>query len=81
MPGLFTDIVSENIRTPNDGCGMVRILHTMSDQDRADVEKALADPTIAASAIDRALRKNGHQTSGNMVRRHRRGDCACGHSR
>lgn len=78
MPDLFKDIVSENTRTPADGCGIVRILETMEPEDRSDLEQALANRSIASSAIDRALRKHGYSVSGNMVRRHRRKDCSCG---
>ena len=78
MPNLFKDILSENVCAPNQGCGMARLIDGMAESDKADLEQALADPTITASAIDRALRKNGFVVSGNMVRRHRRKDCACG---
>lgn len=78
MPDLFKDIVSENIRMPAEGCGIVKVLETMTPEDREDLQQALGNGSIAASAIDRALRKHGYAVSGNMVRRHRRKDCSCG---
>lgn len=78
MSDLFKDIMSENLCMPNQGCGIARVLDGMTEENRTDLEQALHDPTITASAIDRALRKNGFVVSGNMVRRHRRKDCACG---
>lgn len=80
MSDLFKDIMSENDRTV-DICGMVKLLATMSDEDRADVQRALDNPTVTVAAIDRALRKHGYVTNPTTMRRHRRGDCCCGPNR
>jgi len=78
MPGLFEDIMSENMKIAVDGCGVVRLLDTLDKEDRSDLIKALDNTKITGSAIHRALQKNGHEISGNTIRRHRRKDCPCG---
>lgn len=80
MPNLFVDILSENSHNDDKVCGMVKLLDRMNEQDRSDVEKALADETITGEAIGRALRRNGFKVNSSMIRRHRRRDCACGNS-
>lgn len=78
MPDLLKDIMSENSNAPKTGCGIAKLLKNMTKPDSTDLQEALENPIITSSAIDRALRKNGYTVSGNMVRRHRRKDCACG---
>lgn len=81
MTGLLKDILSENTRPTQNGCGLARFLGTLTAEDRTDLEQAMQDKTITSSAIQRALRNNGYAISGNMIRRHRRKDCPCGNSR
>jgi len=78
MSGLFKDIIQENDKRPYEVCGLIRFLDTLDTEDRNDLEKAIADPSITATAIERALKKNGYKMLGSMIRRHRRKECACG---
>jgi hypothetical protein len=48
-----------------------QILAELPKPDAADLEEALADPTISASQITRALNKRGHKISASVIYRHR----------
>lgn len=56
-------------------CTMCHLLTTMPDDERADVEAAMASP-VATTVIHRALKAAGYSISLNPVSRHRRGECS-----
>ena len=49
----------------------------LSEDDRAELEHAIADETIQASTLAKVLRARGHSISDDALRRHRGGRCAC----
>ena len=60
-------------------CGIARVLAALDDDLRADVEAAIADASINASAIAKALKARGVQgvPSDSTWQVHRRGACKC----
>jgi len=48
-----------------------QILADLPKQDAADLQEALADPTISAMQITRALNKRGYKISSSVIYRHR----------
>ena len=75
--GLLDEIKSARPKVGG-RCSIPMFLDSLSDKDRADVEAALADPTIAATAIAKVLQARGHNMSASTLQRHRRGACLCG---
>jgi hypothetical protein len=59
-------------------CSVAVMAGTLDTADADDFAAALADPTITASAIYRALAMRGHHLGADAIRRHRTGVCACG---
>jgi hypothetical protein len=59
-------------------CTVAIIAERLEGADAADFAAAIADPTITASAIWRALAMRGHHLGADTIRRHRNGVCACG---
>lgn len=61
-------------------CGVARLIATLEPSDVSALMNAIDNPNISASTIADALRKNGHQLSGDSIRRHRnrqQGGCLC----
>ena len=59
-------------------CGYPAIIQALDPSDRADLEKAVADPSVQQSAIIRVLTARGLSANKEMIRRHRDGTCrAC----
>ena len=73
---LLDDIEAETTGT-GPRCTVALLLRGLTDDDRADLETALANPAIPASAIHRALHKRGHSIGDTTLQRHRRGTCRC----
>lgn len=64
-------------RIPNGGSRepvLTTILRDMSDEDRADLLDALADPTISSGAIHRVLASRGHKLGITSIKAYRRGE-------
>lgn len=60
------------------------VLHTtvreaLSDDDFADLEAVIADPSYTAAQIARALRARDVEASDGLIQRHRREGCKCEH--
>lgn len=75
MGGLLNEIqasVAERTK-----CATARMLESLPEDDRRDLEQAFADPTIASATIVRVLRNRGHQVGTNGLGDHRRGRCRC----
>jgi hypothetical protein len=73
---LFDDIRSE-VHGPGIQCGVAATLAILPPEDAADLEKAVGNKSIPATAIHRALRKRGIQVSDQSIGRHRRQGCQC----
>jgi hypothetical protein len=73
---LFDDIRSE-VHSPGTACGVAATLALLPPADAADLEKAVDNKSIPATAIHRALRKRGIQISDQSIGRHRRQGCQC----
>jgi hypothetical protein len=71
--GLRDDIMRENTK-PRYECAVCYCIADMSKDDAAELVACLADSTIAATAIARALGERGYQINaeGKQIRRHRR---------
>jgi len=59
-------------------CSVAVMADRLDAGDADDFAAAIADPTITASAIWRALAMRGHHLGADAIRRHRNGVCACG---
>ena len=58
-------------------CTVALLLAGLTDDDRADLTAALANPSIPSSAIHRVLHKRGYAIADTTLHRHRRGTCRC----
>ena len=74
--GKLADAIKAETRGTGTKCG-VKALNLAKDI-RADLDAALADTTVTAAAIARALTSLGHQVSRSTIARHRSGECQCG---
>jgi hypothetical protein len=64
---------------PRVQCGLGKLLNTLSDVDRAEVQDALDDATITGAGIARVLeRRYGSTVKQGVVTRHRSSGCSCG---
>lgn len=59
-------------------CTVAVVLAKLDGSDRTDLEHALENRDVTASAIFRVLREDGHNIGDQAIGRHRRGECACG---
>jgi len=57
-------------------CALCNTIDTLPKDDRAALVAAIADPSFTGAAISRALKSEGHNISGPIVMRHRKGECA-----
>ena len=64
---------------PGPTCSVKVLLDSLPPADGAELRKALADPTIRATGLHRALRDRtvGEPPSTWSLSAHRRNDCAC----
>jgi hypothetical protein len=58
-------------------CTMGLVVEALDDADRADLARLLADRSVPATLISRALIARGFGVKPLTVQRHRRGDCGC----
>lgn len=75
--GIFDEIAAESIR-PAKPCVVGRWLSGLEAGDIADVERALADPSIPTAHIMRVIARHGYTGSDNPIYIHRVGRCSCG---
>lgn len=63
----------EEIKSSVNGRASVldQIVADLPKQDATDLQEALADPTISAMQITRALNKRGYKISSSVIYRHR----------
>ena len=66
-------------KTPRKGppCTVGLLLQFMTEDDKAALIAALADPSIESRTIWRVLVEEGHEISDTPIARHRRGMCLC----
>lgn len=67
----FLDEVAAQSRTKQNQCKMCTILDSMDKKERAEIEAVLADKSIPASPIYRALTARNYQIGETVVRKHR----------
>lgn len=74
----MSEIKQHEARSKN-RCRVKAILEMLEKDDRHDLEVAMADPSISAGAIARALCARGVDLNpnGERIRLHRRGLCGC----
>jgi hypothetical protein len=75
--GLSLEAFQNAGRRRGASCVMGELLRDLPKADRATLNEALADPSIAGRAISRVLVAAGHNIAPNSVSYHRRGDCKC----
>lgn len=75
MGGLLNEIQASVAATKR--CATGQTLESLPQDDRLDLEKAFADPTIASVTIVRVLKSRGITVSVNGMGDHRRGRCRC----
>lgn len=73
--GSFAEEVAANLARPGPRCAFA--LLTLDQEDRADLDRLVADATVPASAISRALIARGHGIKQQTVTRHRQRECSC----
>ena len=74
---LRDQIAAESTIKKGPPCSVALLLSELKGDDRQAVIEALGDPKVPATAIDRALLKEGHRVGSNSLQRHRRGECSC----
>lgn len=67
------DEQAESRRGPR--CSMCVVMDSLSESDAADLSAALADSSVYATSIARALRRRGVKIKDDAVQRHRSGRC------
>ena len=77
--GFAAALAAQQVLHRGPMCQLCTALRTMSDTDRSDVLAAIDNPTIAATAITRALKASGAAISDGNVRRHRLDQCVTAH--
>jgi hypothetical protein len=74
--GLLDDIRAES--SPQRGpCTVGVLIGELPDADAKDLQAALDDPNIPATAITRVLKRMGADMHDKRVQAHRKGQCAC----
>lgn len=61
---------------PGPRCSTCLVIDTLDAADREALAMAMADPSVTASTIARALQSDGHDVSVASITRHRRKGCA-----
>jgi hypothetical protein len=60
----------------SNGCAYMALYNSLSKEDQKAIDKAW-DKGIPVSLIVKALRQEGHKTSQDSFRAHRKGECKC----
>lgn len=72
------DIIDqESRRNVRAECSVFTILHDLPQEDVPDLLAALRNENLTGAVIARALTAAGYRVSGQTLRRHRKGECAC----
>lgn len=59
-------------------CSVGTTLGGLQPKYRAEVQEAMADPTIFSTIIEQLLEEDGISVGATAIQRHRRGKCMCG---
>lgn len=72
-------IIEEAAKSSRQGakCSVGLLLKQFDEQDRTDLEQAIANDSIPGAIIARTLRGLGYRCPDDAVLRHRRKACAC----
>jgi len=74
--GLSEALAAERNTRPGPRCGVCRLMDNLCEEDRAELDAALADPDFKGAAIARAIKAEGlADFQAQQINRHRRGDC------
>ena len=73
----LSDLIADEHKNPGTICTLATIISKLDPADTVALAKALADSTVSAPQLCRALVRAGHPITRGVVERHRRGDCAC----
>jgi hypothetical protein len=77
--GTFADaLAAQPEKNRGEVCTVERVRRAMSDDDRQQLDAALADFGISHARLSRALGAMGHKVDQSTVGRHRKNDCKCG---
>lgn len=71
------DEIKEAQKKPIGKCAFADFNDSLSKEDQDGLAEALADRSITTQAIFVAIRKNGFVKGETVLRKHRRGACAC----
>jgi hypothetical protein len=75
--GLIDDARAAQRASNGTRCTVSKVREAMPEEDRAEYDEALNDPTIPATILSRVLRDRGYEISGQPIARHRKGVCGC----
>jgi len=71
----FSDSLKVETLVKGPKCSICTLLTTLDKADHDALVAAMADSTVTATAIMRALRREGHNVNDSSIRRHARGAC------
>lgn len=71
--GLLDEALTESTKSRYQPCTVA----TLDADLRAEIDEALAEPGVTATAVERVLFKRGVRVKAYTLRRHRGGDCTC----
>lgn len=78
MSKLATALAQQGVTRAGPRCTVTTTIERLAGTPEGDeLAEAIADPTIPATALSRALRSIGIELNMFPIARHRRGDCAC----
>lgn len=74
----LADLAKAPARPGRKECSVAWIASQLDEQDRADLEAAIANPSAALEAISKALSQMGYHIAAQTIGRHAHGSCLCG---
>lgn len=74
--GLLQEIRDESNRRVS-ACKFGKLLETLSAEDRAEIEQALAEPMVSLTAVVRVLNNHGHKIGLTVCHKHQQKECNC----
>ena len=76
--GKLADLIADEKSSALPRCTVGAIIATASKDIVAELHTLLADESVTSADIASALTQVGHAVKPQTMRRHRRGECACG---
>mgnify|MGYP003327818511 FL=1 len=73
----LADALRQETAPNKEKCAVALVRAQLNETDLATLNAALANPTVSAAAIARALTDIGFPTKQHTMTRHRRNDCSC----